>query len=76
MVIVLQMNYNLIEDEDKTKNLLCKIAQVLLGIFLFVMVYFLMWKMNKLMMAMTQNTFMMCNMTKTMTMQNAECINI
>lgn len=72
------MNYGLIEDEkkDNFKNLLCTISQVLLGVFLFAMVYFLMWKMNKLMMAMTQNTFMMCNMTKTMTMQKAECINI
>jgi hypothetical protein len=72
------MNYGLIEDEkkDNFKNLLCTISQVLLGVFLFAMVYFLMWKMNKLMMAMTQNTFMMCNMTKTLTMQKAECINI
>lgn len=72
------MDINLIEhkNEDKFKNLLCKIAQVILGVFLFALMYYLMWRMDKLMVAMTQNTFMMCNMTKTMTMQEAECINI
>ena len=64
------------ENEDKFKHLWRKIAQITLGLLLFAMIYFLMWKMDKLMMAMTQNTFMMCNMTKHMTMQNAECINI
>lgn len=73
------MDYESLNNEFKKENgtkILFKLAQLLVAVFLFALMYYLMWRMDKLMVAMTQNTFMMCNMTKTMTMQEAECINI
>ena len=73
------MDYESLNTELKKENgtnILFKIAQLFVAVFLFALMYYLMWRMNKLMVAMTQNTFMLCNMTKTMTMQNAACINL
>lgn len=73
------MDYESLNTELKKENgtnVLFKIAQLLVAVLLFALMYYLMWRMNKLMIAMTQNTFMLCNMTKSMTMQHAACINL